>query len=357
MALDFELRVSLQKLLIGLMVFIVPLSILGLYLTTQSDRSLEQTVGTHFKVIAERASTEVSHSISDLVIAVGKMAIEPAVQDAITSANHSYQGLSDAAISAKVEKIKTAWNTAEVNSLVKDMLSSRASRWLSHCREIDPRFLRVTVTDEKGAAVAATHKPADYFQADEKYWQPVRADGRGAINLTDILYDANTRSNYIGISVPVLDEISNRFIGAMNALVDVSSLFLLLNPESIGPTAQTLLVKDDGTVISAANANLSMKLKSEEYAAVHDAQGTLQGSQTGYVVTTMASGVRRLVGFADTGLKQDYGNLGWIVLVSQDEKEATAPIRAVGHFAFLMVLLGLLMVTLLAVFFFLHRRQ
>jgi hypothetical protein len=44
-------------------------------------------------------------------------------------------------------------------------------------------------------------------------------------------------------------------------------------------------------------------------------------------------------------------------MVSQSEEEALSSIRTVGHFAFLMVLVGLLMVTLLAVHFFLHRRQ
>jgi membrane protease subunit (stomatin/prohibitin family) len=46
--------------------------------------------------------------------------------------------------------------------------------------------LAKTVTDQKGAVVAATHKTLDYFQADEDFWQAAYAQGRGAINLTDI---------------------------------------------------------------------------------------------------------------------------------------------------------------------------
>lgn len=52
-----------------------------------------------------------------------------------------------------------------------------------------------------------------------------------------------------------------------------------------------------------------------------------------------------------------YPNLGWLILVGQDEREALAPLLGLDHFALLMVVLALLMLTLLTVYFFLHRRQ
>ena len=64
-----------------------------------------------------------------------------------------------------------------------------------------------------------------------------------------------------------------------------------------------------------------------------------------------------MIGFADTGLKRDYRNLGWYVLVSQDAAEALAPMRAVDRMLAFMALLGLAAVTLLAVYFSIHRRS
>ena len=60
---------------------------------------------------------------------------------------------------------------------------------------------------------------------------------------------------------------------------------------------------------------------------------------------------------ASAGKRRAYPNLGWLILVSQDEREALAPLLGLGHFALLMVVLALLMLTLLTVYFFLHRRQ
>jgi hypothetical protein len=43
--------------------------------------------------------------------------------------------------------------------------------------------------------------------------------------------------------------------------------------------------------------------------------------------------------------------------VSQDRQEALAPVATLGQFALLMVVFGLLMLTLLVVYFFLHGQE
>ena len=52
-----EIRISLQKLLIGLVLIIVPLSVVGLYLTSEAETSLKQTIGAHFRSIAQTEGT------------------------------------------------------------------------------------------------------------------------------------------------------------------------------------------------------------------------------------------------------------------------------------------------------------
>jgi hypothetical protein len=49
---SLEIKVSLQRLLISLVVITVPLNFLGLYLSSESNTSLEQVMGTHFRTIA-----------------------------------------------------------------------------------------------------------------------------------------------------------------------------------------------------------------------------------------------------------------------------------------------------------------
>ncbi len=350
-----EVRFSLQKLLIGLILVIVPLSVVGLYLTSEADTALEQTIGTHFRSIAQIEGTATSQFINDRVLDVAALARNPAVVDAIT-AQRSPKGLDDSVITTRVATIEGTWETAQVDPLVKEILSSPTSQVLRHHREAEPRILKILVADETGATVAATDKPLHYVQPNEVYWQAVYGEGRGGIYVSEIRYDDQTKANYLQIGMPVLEEGTRRFIGAVNALVDVSSLLSRFQRGEIGQTARIMLVRDDGTVISAPNMDPSLRLKSDEYATVHDVLGTPQGRQAGYVVASMRAG-NRIVGFADTGLKRAYPNLGWLILVSQDQREALAPLLGLGHFALLMVVLALLMLTLLTVYFFLHRRQ
>ncbi len=351
----FDVQVSLQKLLTGLIVVIVPLSIVGLYLTSNSDTNLQQNTSAHFKTIAQADSAVASQFMTDRVGNVSAVAAERSVLDAINVANRSHEHMGEEAIAARIQKFEHEWDTPEGDSLVKEVLSSRASGWLQHQRTLNPRLLKIIVADETGATVAATDKPLHYSQADREYWQPV-SQGKGTVNVTDVRYDERNRLNYVEIDVPVLQESSGRFVGVVSALVDISGLFSILNQQHVGQTGRILLVKDDGTVLSAPNVTPELKLKAEEFSAVQDALGTLEGRETGYTAAALKNG-NRLVGFADAGLKHSYPNLSWLILVSQDEREALAPVRTLGHFAVLMVVLGVLMLTLLLAYFSMHRRQ
>lgn len=215
----------------------------------------------------------------------------------------------------------------------------------------------MTVADEAGATVAATDKPVHYFQPDREYWQALYSRGQGAVYVSDLRYDEQSRFNYISIGFPVLQEGTGRFIGAVTVLVDVSPLFAYLNQQQIARTGRVFIIRDDGTVVTAPGVSPSMRVKSEEYAAIREALGTLQGREIGYTNAKLPHGETYLIGFADTGLKQAYPNLGWIVVATQDEREAFGPILSMAHFALLMMILGMLMLTVLGAYVFLQRKQ
>jgi hypothetical protein len=313
-------------------------------------------IGNHFKTLANLTAADISQYVSNRVVDVATIAVEPLVITAAENANRSYGGLNEADIAARIEKIEKEWTTPSADATATAILSSQASRLLRRRRELDPRFLRITVTDHRGATIAATHKSLDYYQADEKYWQDIYAQGRGAVSLTDILHDPATKSYYIGIGMPLHEEGSNRVIGTVDALMDLSGLLPLVNRLQLGPTARILLVKEDGTVISGPDVTLMARMKSEEWEAVKDAIGTTEGRQAGYLTASLRGSGQSLIGFTGAGLKEHYPNLGWTVLVAQDARQALAPMRLVGRLIAFVSLLGLALVTLLAAYFAVHRR-
>jgi hypothetical protein len=352
-----EVRIPIQKLLIASVLTIIPISVAGLYSITHSDAELEQAIGESYQTIARSSAAEVSQVIHELVRSVGSIAVESAILDAVNASNGAYQGQSDQSIAARIQSIDKAWLTPAAERIVNGILNSTASKLLRRHRTVDGRFLRITVTDAKGATVAATHKTIDYYQADEKYWQDIYAEGKGAISVTDILFDEITKSFYVGIGAPILEEGTSRFLGTVDALVDVSGIFPVVNRVQLGNTSRAIIVKDDGTIIAAPHVNLAEKAKSEEYQAAEEEIHAPESPGNGYLVTAIRGGPQTLIAYADTGLRRDYRNLGWVVLVAQDASEAFAPIRVAGRLIALMSLLGFGMVTLLAVYFALHRER
>jgi hypothetical protein len=211
-------------------------------------------------------------------------------------------------------------------------------------------------TDQNGNVVAASQKQTMPSLAQDPDWQAAYSDGKGAVRIGNILFHEFTKSYYLNINAPIFDPASTRCIGVLSAAVDISGLLSRFKEGQIGNGARAELVSDDGSIISSPNADVFAHVKSQEFDAVRDSLGSLQGHQSGSLTTPLASGPY-IIGFSDTGLKQHFANLGWIVIVSQQEHQAAAPIRQVVHFALVMVILGLLMVILLGVYYYLHRAQ
>ncbi len=325
-----EVRVSITKLLFSLIVVIVPLSIVGLILTGRSEKSLDNAIGTDLKTMAQLYSEDASQFMLDRVNEVMAMAIDPAMVQAVSKPGAAPAGGA--------------------------MLTNNASQVLRRRRDLDPRLLRVVATDANGTVVAATHNPATSSYAQNELWQAAFNKGQGVIKIGDILFDELTKAYYVTIGVPISDPVSSASIGVLSAAVNISNLLSRFQQSHIANGARALLVNDNGAIVSGPNADAFAHVQSEEFAAVRDSLGSPQGSQNGWATADLPAG-RHLVGYANTGLKKNYENLGWVVLVSQEERQATAPTRQLSQFALLMVILGIFMLMLLCVYYYLHRTQ
>ncbi len=351
MALDrLEVRISITKLLITLIIVIVPLSIVGLILTARSDKALDNTLGNDFKTVADMYSNDAAQFIRDRVGDVNMIAAEPALIQSVSSPDHKPGGQNEAVPGEAASK------PASVGAGAKGILASNASELLRRRRELDPQFLDMVATNQDGAITAASQRQTRASLAQEPDWQAAYNNGKGAVRISNILFDEFTKSYYVNMYAPVFDPASTRCIGVLSAAVNISPLLSRFQQGQIGNGARAELVNDDGSIVSSPSADVFARKRSQAFDAVRDSLGSIQGRQTGSLTASLASGPY-IIGFADTGLKQHYDNLGWVVVVSQEEHQAAAPMRQVEHFALVMVILGLLMVTLLCVYYYLHRAQ
>jgi hypothetical protein len=358
MPLDtLEFRTSLQKLLVGLILILVPLTVFGFYVAMQGESHIRQASGENFRSLTFTAAESTSEFIARCVRDVSLIANAPGPVQAVSAANRQYERQSEEAVRSKIDAIDQTWESSQTDGLSAKILTSDLAHQLRRARELDPTLLKITVTDVNGATVAATDRPAHYSQTDQQFWRVLSSGASGAINVSDLRYDDQSRLYYISVAYPILQEGTGRFIGAVTATVDISPLFAQLNRRQIGRTGRLFLAREDGTVIEAPGVTPAMKVKSEEIAAIHDALGSLRGRGAGYMFATLSNGEAYLIGFADTGLKEAYADLPWIVLATQEAREVTGPVRNTTVFALLVMVLALLILSLLAAYVFLHRKQ
>jgi hypothetical protein len=329
-----EVRVSITKLLLALVIIIVPLSVAGLIMTERSVKSLDNSVGNDFKSMAAMYGNDVSQFMRERVTDIGALAQDPAVVSATAGG-------------AAAEKTQAAG---------KGLLTSSVSQLLRQRKMIDPRFLSIFVTDDTGNLVAASQQPAKLSYAQDPIWQAAYNNGQPVTKISDILDDEFSKASYVDISIPVKDPSSGASTGILSASVSLSDLLARFRQAPAGNGARVELVNDDGMIVSAPNADVFARVRSQQFDAVRDSLGSPQGSRSGWVMADLANGPW-IVGFANTGLKEHFSNLGWIVLVSQEEDQAAAPIQGLVHFALIMVILAVFMLTLLFVYYYLHRTQ
>jgi len=352
-----EFRTSLQKLLVGLILILVPLTVFGFYVAVQGDSHIRQMNGENFRALTLTSAESASGFIATCVKEVSMIANTPGPVQAVASANRQYEHLSEEAVTTKINAIEQTWESSQTDGLSSKLLTSDVAQQLRRLRELNPTLLKITVADVTGATVAATDRPLHYFQTDRDSWRALASRSQGTIHVSDLRYDDQSHLYYVSIAYPILQEGTGRFIGAVIAMADVSPLFAQLNRWRLGRTGRLFLVREDGTVVEAPGVTPAMKMKSEEYAAIRDALGSLRGREAGYIFATLSNGETYLIGFADTGLKEAYPNLPWIVLASQEARELTGPVRNMTAFALLVMILALLMLSLLGAYVFLHRKQ
>jgi len=352
-----EFRTPLQKLLVGLILILVPLTVFGFYVALQGDSHMRQMNGENFRALTLTSAESTSGFMATCVCDVSMIANSPGPVQAVALANRQYEHLSEEAVGTKINAIEQTWESSQTDGLSTKILTSDVAQQLRRMRELNPTLLKITVADVTGATVAATDRPVHYFQTDRESWRALSSRSQGTINVSDLRYDDQSHLYYVSIAYPILQEGTGRFIGAVVAMADMSPLFAQLNRRQMGRTGRLFLVREDGTVVEAPGVTPAMKMKSEEYAAIRDALGSLRGREAGYIYATLANGESYLIGFADTGLKEAYPNLPWIVLASQEARELTGPVRNMTAFALLVMILALLMLSLLGAYVFLHRKQ
>ena len=349
------LSIDLRTVVILLILVNLPLWALAFFTVGQVETSVEAKIADDFRAIARKNAQTMSYAINHLVAEVATLAISPSVKEIVRKQNSSYSGTPEL-IQKRISEIDRVWLTPQSKPYAEPVLSNTASQFLRQFAGVHSSVKRITVTDRMGAVAAANVKTVDYDQADEAWWRETFKEGvSGSVVIEDVTADLITKANSLHIAVPILEDGQDTVIGTIGNIVDISDLFPLVTGVKIGRTGETLLIKDDGTII--AGENLDSKASSQ-LAYIDDIRDAMH-SQTkpNFITATAPGGIKKSVAFLDTGLSSTYPALKWLTVVEQDYSETHAVVDNLVRKLLLAVLGVLVCITGLALYLSTHRRM
>jgi hypothetical protein len=348
------LSIDLSTLVILLILVNVPLWALAFFTVDQVQSSLEAKVADDFRAIAKKNAATINYAINHLVAEVASIAISPVVRDVVRKQNASYPGDADQ-IQKRVSEIDKLWLTPQAKPYVDPVLSNAASQYLRQFVGVQASLKRVTVTDRVGAVAAANLRTVDYDQADEAWWRNTFKDGvGGSVVIEDVTADLVTKANSLHIAVPILEEGQDLVIGTIGAIVDIRDLFPIVTGVKIGSTGETLLVKDDGTIIAGTELGAGRPSKLTYFDDIRNALRS--NTKPDFIVATAPGGLKKAVAYLDTGLSASYPELKWMTVVEQDYREANAVVDNLIRKLLWAALGVLICITGLALYLATHRR-
>jgi hypothetical protein len=158
----------------------------------------------------------------------------------------------------------------------------------------------------------------------------------------------------VAITVPCVDRESQAVTALITGFVDIATFAPLVDSVRFGETGRAVLVKADGTVLSAGKTDLAMTAKAEEMEIIAP---LIEDGPRGWAVVPVRGGKQLFVGYNRVPVSQRFPEIDWTVLVEQDLQEVSTPVSRVNARALGSGFLAILLVGGMAVYFTTHRRQ
>ena len=259
---------------------------------------------------------------------------------------------------SEIENLDRQWREAvaanNTNQLMRSILQNEASNVLLEFKSNFPSHVEVFITDIYGANLASTDITSDYYQADEEWWQRAYNNGRGAVFISQPIFDRSTETLSLQMAVPIFDLENTNVIGILRTSVNLEIITPILELGRPGETGRTeiylpdgreleLHLEEDGEIeLEVEDAPLDiieiLKLNQPFMDTIHD--GELVLVSQAQLVTEVD-----LENETETAVQ----NLGWRVVTLQSRDDALETVANVSRISQLLGLAAIAVASLLAV--------
>lgn len=290
-----------------------------LVLVQLTDRVEQQLTGVSSQA-ASAISTELETQTNLLqTLALNSRLAESLAQDS-ASANMD-----------ELMRLDQQWRDADAagnnaDPLVRSVLEHEMAGELIEFRNRFPAHVEVFVTDIHGANVAATNRTSDYYQADEEWWQAAYNNGRGAIFISQPLFDESSQTLAVQIAIPVFESETGAMVGILRTTLDLRYLTKEFEIGRLGQSGRTEIYLPDGQELeiereAGGEFHLKMERAPEDFfAAIQTNETFLDTFHDGEAVLAAQYPLSSVADSAD--LSAAIQNLNWRVVTLQNRAEA-----------------------------------
>jgi len=326
---NYSLRTKL--LVAGVALTALSVSLLAIVSDQSNRANLTANAGTGLKSIADSQAAAIRNLLNDKINTLAAFGLSKVVQDKVAEADANYGAADTAAIQKQIDDLDQEWRIADGantnnTAIIQNVLNNDAASELVEFSETFPDNVEVFVTDKYGANVAATHRTSDYYQADEDWWQGAYHNGTGATYVGQPTYDLSSKTFGLIIALPLYAHGTQEVIGVLRSTLNINAVLDLLSVKSLNGTGHSDLFLPGGNVLAPENPN-------GLNAADPDTLAVLDNLTNNLVYTTLTyEGTPNLLSAVPLVAKADQntpiGQLGWAVVIHQDQSASLAPVEA-----------------------------
>jgi hypothetical protein len=308
---------------------------------------LTESYGRHLAQVAQQTAASIDAYVYRRLLDVSLIARTPDLRvEALASSSRPF-AQDDA------EALDRVWQQrgARPDALAV-LLQTKVSKYLADIVAHDRIYRELLLTDRFGRLVAASGPSTDYFQGDEDWWKAT-VEGSGQAMVTDVRWDESARVHAIEIAVPVPEPDSDVLAGVLKVVTDSREMLAAVGGVQFGASGQAVLLRENGSIVfSRRTSDPSARFFASEEIQKQAPALLAGGPESGaFFKAPSPEGDVQLVGLAASQLGRTYQHLSWVVAVTQSEREALAPVEAIGLYLLIVFVLTVAVVLLLALWF------
>lgn len=325
-------------------VTVVATGALAVYMYASTTNLLRENLERELTSAAEDHATRVGDLFNEQLNIMTSISLNEVLQGAVEVENQRYPE-DPAEIQARLDANDAQWQAAvaadnNADPLVQEHLTSAVALELLEIQQEFPENAEIFITDKYGGLAGTTNRTSDYNQADEDWWQITYNNGKGAVYISEPIYDESVGTLGVQIARPLRNRDTGEIIGILRTTYFLSALGEILS-DKIGETGEADLVIP-GKVNSHLHGGGFEEIAQDTFDRLAGlaGQGMVEMEYEGTQSVVTQAPMKTLEG------NPDVDKLGWVVVFHQNYDEAFAPLNvAVQRVLFL----SLIVVTLAVV--------